>query len=119
MKAMLNVLQDDNFIIEQVNVDLGFFYATKEVDVEDAGEKFWETFWRGKVDATYKKNQVIDATANITEFGDEMRVRINFRVKVLNNKGGVVLVRQVDDPEYYQKFFYKVDKGIFIEKEQI
>ena len=47
MQAMLNVLQDDDFIIEQVNMDLGFFNAQKEVDVEDAGEKFWQTFWWG------------------------------------------------------------------------
>lgn len=119
MKAMLNVLQDDDYIIEQVNMDLGFFNAQKEVDVEDSGEKFWQTFWWGKAYATYKKNQIIDATANISEFGDEMRVRVNFRVKVINNKGGVEIVRQIDNPEYYQKFFSKVDKGIFIEKEQI
>ena len=119
MKAMLNVLQDDDYIIEQVNLDLGFFNAQKEVDVEDGGEKFWETFWWGKAYATYKKNQIIDVTANISEFGEEMRVRVNFRVKVMNNKGGVVVVRQVDDPKFYQEFFSKVDKGIFIEKEQI
>lgn len=119
MKAMLNVLQDDDFIIQQVNMDLGFFNAQKEVDVENAGEKFWQTFWWGKAYATYSKNQIIDATANISEFGDEMRVRVNFRVKVMNNKGGVEIVRQIDNPEYYQEFFAKVDKGIFIEKEQI
>jgi len=119
MRAMLNVLQDDDFIIEQVNLDLGFFNAQKEVDVENAGEKFWETFWWGKAYATYNKNQIIDATANISEFGEEMRVRMNFRVKIMNNKGGVELVRQIDHPDYYQKFFTKVDKGIFIEKEKI
>jgi len=119
MKTMLNVLQDDEYIIEQVNMDLGFFNAQKEVDVENSGEKFWETFWWGKAYATYKKNQIIDATANISEFGEEMRVRVNFRVKVMNNKGGVVIVRQIDNPEFYQKFFSKVDKGIFIEKEKI
>lgn len=119
MKAMLNVLQDDDFIIEQVNMDLGFFNAQKEVDVENSGEKFWQTFWWGKAYATYKKNQIIDVTANISEFGDDMRVRVNFRVKVMNNKGGVEIVRQIDAPEYYQNFFSKVDKGIFIEKEKL
>ena len=119
MRAMLNVLQDDDFIIEQVNLDLGFFNAQKEIDVEDSGEKFWETFWWGKGEAIYKKNQIIDATANISEFGEEMRVRINFRVKIMNNRGGVELVRQVDHPDHYQQFFTKVDKGIFIEKEKI
>ncbi len=119
MKAMLNVLQDDDYIIEQINIEMGFFNAQKEVDVEEGDEKFWQRFWWGKAYATYKKNQIIDVTANVSDFGEEMRVRVNFRVKVMDNKGGVVIVRQVDDPEYYQKFFSKVDKGIFIEKEKI
>ncbi len=118
MKAMLNVLQDDDFIIKQVNTDLGFFNATKETDVEKGSERFWEEFWWGKY-GTWKKNSIIDCTAHISEFGDGMRVRVNFQVKIMDNKGGCVLVRQIDDPEYYQKFFSKVDKGIFIEKEQI
>jgi len=118
MKAMLNVLQDDDFIIKQVNTDMGFFNATKETDVEKGSERFWEEFWWGKY-GTWKKNSIIDCTANISEFGDGMRVRVNFQVKIMDNKGGCVLVRQVDDPKYYQDFFSKVDKGIFIEKEGI
>ena len=118
MKAMLNVLQDDNFIVKQVNPEMGFFNATKEFSVEDAGEKFWNTFWSGK-NATYKKNSIIECTTNISEFGNEMKVRANFQVKVLDNKGGIVLVKVIDDPIYYQNFFAKVDKGIFIEKEKL
>lgn len=119
MRAMLNVLQDDDYIIEQINIEMGFFNAQKEVDVEKGDEKFWQTFWWGKAYATYSKNQIIDVTANISDFGEEIRVRANFRVKVINNKGGVVIVEQIDDPQFYQKFFSKVDKGIFIEKEKI
>jgi hypothetical protein len=115
MKAMLNVLQDDNFIIKQVNVEMGLFNATKETDVESGGERFWQTFWWGKAYATYRKNSIVDCTSNVSEFGDRMRVRANFQVKIMDNKGGCVLVQEIDDPEYYQKFFAKVDKGIFIE----
>lgn len=118
IKAMLDVLQDDDYIIEQVNVDMGFFNASKEGNAEDALERFWETFWWGGM-ATYKKNSIIDCTANISEFGEKVKVRANFRVKFMNNRGGVEFVSQVDDPKFYQEFFSKVDKGIFIEKEKI
>jgi hypothetical protein len=37
----------------------------------------------------------------------------------MNNRGEVMLVQQVDDEQYYQDFFSKVDKGIFIQKEGI
>ena len=40
-------------------------------------------------------------------------------MKIINNKGEVVDVKQVDDAAFYQDFFSKVDKGIFIEKEKI
>jgi hypothetical protein len=62
---------------------------------------------------------VIDCTANVSQFGEKTRVRTNFQLKKMNNKGGVEQVQTMDDPKFYQEFFTKVDKGIFIEKEQI
>ena len=118
IKAMLDVLQDDDYIIEQVNVEMGFFNASKEANAEDGLEKFWKVFWWGGM-ATYKKNSIIDCTANVSQFGEKVKVRANFRVKFMNNRGGVEFVSQIDNLKFYQDFFSKVDKGIFIEKEQI
>jgi len=44
---------------------------------------------------------------------------ILFQVKVMNNRGGCEEVREIDDLKYCQELFYRVDKGIFIEKEEI
>ena len=118
MKSVLNVLQDDGFIVKQADLELGFLNATKEVDVEDKGDKAWQQFWSRKY-GTWDKNCVIDCSANVTKFGKGMRVRVNFQRKILDNKGGCTAVTQIDDPRFYQEFFSKVDKGIFIEKEQI
>lgn len=118
LKAMLNVLQDDGFIVKQANSDLGFFTATKELDTEDTLAKAWGLFWWGPI-AQWIENSVIDCTANVTQFGDKTRVRANFQIKQMNNKGGVEKVQTIDDLKYYQDFFSKVDKGIFIEKEKI
>jgi len=116
MKAMLNVLQDDGFIVKNANIDLGLITATKEIDVESKGEAFFLSLLAG-TEARWKKNSIIECSSNISEFGKSTRVRINFQMKVLNNKGEVVGVKQIEDPTYYQEFFSKVDKGIFIEKE--
>ncbi|EAU56071.1 hypothetical protein [Mariprofundus ferrooxydans] len=35
MKAVLNTLQDDGYIIQQANVDLGLLTAKKEIDTTD------------------------------------------------------------------------------------
>lgn len=118
MKAMLNVLQDDGFIVKNANVELGLITATKEVDVENKGAALFATLLGGER-ARWTKNSIIECSGNVSEFGATTRVRTNFQMKVMNNKGEVVDVKQIDDAAFYQDFFSKVDKGIFIEKEKL
>ena len=118
LQAMLNVLQDEGYIVQQVNSEIGFFNATKMMDTEDTFAKTWGTFWWGP-SGQWIENTVIDCTANVSQFGERTRVRTNFQLKQMNNKGGVDKVQTMDDPKFYQDFFTKVDKGIFLEKEQI
>ena len=118
MKAMLNVLQDDGFIVKNAVLDLGLLSAEKSVDIENKGEAFLAAFFLG-VNAEWKKASIIECTANVSEYGKQTRVRVNFQVKVLNNKGGIIKIEQIDDEKYYQDFFSKVDKGVFIQKEKI
>ncbi len=118
MKAVLNVLQDEGFIVTNADRELGFITAKKETDVRDGLETFMAAFANG-ADARYRVNQIMEASVNITEFGSETRVRAVFQTKVLDNFGGTVSVRQVEDGKFYQEFFAKVDKGIFIEKQRL
>jgi len=118
MKAMLNVLQDDGFIVKNAVLDLGLLSAEKSVDVERKGEAFMAAFFMG-ANARWKKASIIECTGNISEYGKLTRVRVNFQVKVLDNKGGIVEVKQIEEEKYYQDFFSKVDKGIFIQKEKL
>jgi hypothetical protein len=118
MKAMLNVLQDEAYIVKNVNVELGFLNASKEIDVESKGEAFWARFLAGQ-NARWKKNSIWDVTTNVTEFGEQCRVRVNFQIKTLDNVGNVVAVQPVQDETVYQDFFSKVGKGIFIQKEKL
>ena len=62
---------------------------------------------------------MMEVTVNVSEFGPQCRIRANFQVKVLDNHGDVVSVEQIQDEEFYQNFFAKVDKGIFIGKEKL
>lgn len=118
MKSMLNVLQDDGYIVKNANVELGLLTATKEVDVENEDQAFVATLISGR-EARWNKNSIIESSANVSEHGNQTRVRINFQLKTLNNKGEVVDVKQIEDSKYYQEFFAKVDKGIFIQKEKL
>ncbi|MCH9633059.1 MAG: hypothetical protein S4CHLAM6_14100 [Chlamydiae bacterium] len=118
MKAMLNVLQDEGFVVRNVHLDLGFLTSTKEVDVEDKSSRLWTAVF-GTPDTRWQKTQVIDATANITEHGKQTKVRVNFQIKQLDNFGNVITVSQIQEAVYYQDFFSKVSKSIFIQEEGI
>lgn len=118
MKALLNVLQDDGFIVKNAVPDLGLLSAEKSVDIENKGEAFLAALFAG-ANAVWKKASVIECTANVSEFGNTTRVRANFQIKILNNKGGIIKIQQITDEKYYQDFFSKVDKGIFIQKEKL
>jgi len=118
LKAVLNTLQDDGFIVKEANTELGFLTATKEMDVENSGPAFFGSMFGGR-DARWDKITILEATANCTSFNKETRVRINFQKKTLDNKGGVVTVKPIEESMFYQEFFAKVDKGMFIEKEKL
>lgn len=118
MKALINVLQDEGFIIKNADSELGFMTATKERDVESTF-KFNYNWNDPKSPPRYAKTESIDATANITELANKCRVRVTFSKKILDNFGGVMEVGQIDDEKFYQDFFSKVDKGIFLQKEKL
>jgi hypothetical protein len=128
MKAMLNVLQDDGFVVKNAVVDLGLITAAKETDLaprrSDPGGGELVTgpglaVLGVQAPATYRKLEVQDFTGNVTEFGKQTRVRASFQRKILDNRGGVLRVEPIDDPKFYQDFFSRMDKGVYLQKEQL
>jgi hypothetical protein len=134
MKSLLNVLQDEGFIVKTANVELGLLTAEKDVEVSGSaassgsGVNTGTAIALGVVELALRLTVARDAPAstpstpsssNISEYGTQTRVRINFQVKVIDNKGAVMSVEQVEDPRFYQEFFAKVDKGLFITQEKL
>ena len=118
MKAMMNVLQDDGFIIKQGALDLGLLSAEKQVDVQKQGEAFWAVFFGGS-QGRYKKNSICECSVNVSDFGQDVRVRANFQVRLINNKGELMEVKPITEEAFYREFFARVDKGIFLAKEKL
>jgi len=118
MKAVINTLQDEGFMIKNADKELGFITAQKESDVQDEWESFFAHLSAGNNNpARYKKNAIIECSAHISEFGKDVRVRLVFQKKVVDNLGGTVAVFQLHEGTFYQQFFSKIDKGIFIERQ--
>jgi hypothetical protein len=116
MKALLNVLQDDFYIIKNADAALGVVTAAKEVDVDDRG--FWGKAFSDENDR-WKKNAVVECSGTVSGHGRQTRVRMNFQVKTYDNRGAIMGVVQVQDQKFYQEFFAKVDKGVFLAKQKL
>lgn len=118
MKSMMNVLQDEGFIIKNAVMDLGLLSAEKNIDIENKMHAFAAAIFIGP-QARLNKLQILEASANVSEFGPKTRVRINFQTKTMDNFGCPKDVITIKDPSYYQIFFDKVGKGIFIQEQEI
>ncbi len=118
LKEMINVLQDDGFIVKNVSSDLGLLSAEQDISLERSSDIFFHMFLEGDR-ARWKKHSLIEVSANVSEFGEKTRVRANFQVKTFDNFGQLVEVYPVVDGKYYQKFFSKIDKGLFLQKEKL
>ncbi len=120
MRAVLNALQDDGFIVKNAVTDLGLLTATKERDL--APGNGWDGFWYGALsdrDPRWPKTKQTEANATISSFGNSTRVRISFQEKVIDNLGATVAVTEVDDPILYRDFFTRIDQSIFFQRQKI
>ena len=118
MKALLDVLQDDDFVVKNAVLEIGLLSASKEVDVGSTSSEIFNSIMFGD-EARWDKNVIIEATANVSSAGPDCRVRVTFQLKTLNNRGEVVAVRAITSPEFHQQFFTKVDKGLFVHRQGI
>lgn len=118
MKAIVDTLQDEGFSLKNVDTTLGIINATKEVDIEDKYAVFFATLLAGNK-ARWKKLQNLEASVSVTPIGNRTKVWVNFSMKLIDNEGKTIKVETVKDPNYYQDFFSKVSKSLFLLQEKI
>jgi len=133
LKAVLNTLQDDGFIVKNANTELGLLTAQKEVDMnssstsKNSDDNVWGAIFDSMLNSNRNRNtnqqnkpvkkfKLIEVSVNVSEIGSRSKVRANFQAKILDDSGKTLDVYEVDDLKFYQDFFAKVDKGIFIQK---
>ncbi len=139
MKAMFNVLQDDGFVVKNAVVELGLITAQRESDLAPGrsgangggifgglgGIVIGGTGPGGVVvggqqhEPSFPKTEVRDFTGNVSAFGQQTKVRVSFQRKVLDSRGQVVEVEPVSDLKIYQEFFSRMDKSLFLQKENL
>jgi len=152
MKAIVNTLLDDGYIIKNVNNELGIITAEKGSAIKEKearNSSIWTAVIVGAIiiltlgiillvskdkkdsgdkgsspppqssnkEELYEKNEIMETTINVSEFSSGYKVRAVFQKKVLNNRGEITSIENIDDMKFYQDFFSKLDKSIFLQKE--
>ena len=120
LPVALAVLQDDGYVVQNANMELGLLSAHKQLHekkVDDTGTAFLKGFFGGGM-VSSQKFSTIETNITVTPFGDKLRVRLSARLSALSTTGNMQY-EQVTEPKFYQEFFTKLEKGLFIEREQI
>lgn len=119
MKAIAAALQDDGFTIGQANPELGLITAEKQISDEDTATKNSQLFWYGSPGLEYRAVREWDATVSVQEIDEKIVIRASFIEKGINNKGGVIYSEPVTNAQFYQDFFAKIDKSVFLQKNKL
>ena len=121
MKAILNTLQDNGFIIYNANYLLGFIYGSKDFDTGNSETDISKEFGlsKSRLNLNGIKVATIETTTNVTEFDKSLRVRINFKRKLLNTYGNAQFIDDIQEEEFYTQFFEQLDKALFLLKQKV
>jgi hypothetical protein len=130
MKAVINALQDEGFIVKNADKDLGFIQATRESDL-DPGNRGGGTFFGGfgmgsrnsfggwDNNPRWDKASIVECSGNVNVYENKTQVRLIFQRKVVDNFGDIASVEQILDPEFYQMIFAKIDKSLFLQGQKL
>jgi hypothetical protein len=126
LKAALNVLQDQGFVIEQAQFELGVVTAITEWRSGQRNQGLRIFKWVAAL-PTYGASLLIptgrdefsavEVVVNVNAEAERTRVRVSMVSKVRDDKGATRRVTPVDDPLAYQKILAALDKAVFLQKE--
>jgi hypothetical protein len=126
LKAVVNVLQDEGFVIREASAELGVVTAVKEWRSRQSNDGLRIAKWIA-APMTYGASLLIpsgrteftavEASVNVTQEAARARVRISLVAKVTDRQGRVQSVRPVDDAFAYQGLLARLDKALFLQHE--
>ena len=119
MKAVIAALQDEGYVLANADSELGFIYGAKENYNVDKDTKAMAEFNMGSGSGTYQTTIRLEASATVRKHKDGVKVRINIVEKSVSNSGGNIWSQPVHRAQIYQDIFSKVDKAVFLEKQNM
>lgn len=119
LAAGAGVLQDLGFTLEASETQLGVIVASKDRTAVEAGQiafSFMAAFAGVAVPWDHKqKIRASLVTAPTGAANASTAVRITFQRTVWNTQGQVTKTEPLDEPRFYQEFFERLSKAVFLE----
>ena len=126
LKAALNVLQDEGYVIREANADLGLVTGVMEWRSRQPNQGLRVLKWVAAL-PTYGASLLVptgrtefstlEANVNVTQEAAGTRVRVSLVARVTEKNGTVRSVRPVDDPQAYQALLARLDKAVYLQRE--
>ena len=124
LKTVMNVLQDQGFLIDYGNTDLGLLHASVTIspNITDPWLASFSVLNDSRTPAVLGISSKIEATVNVTSIGDRAQVRVSFQKittqsPYLYYSPGQTVGVTVTNPKCYQEFFARLEQGFFIQKQ--
>ncbi|MDH4318028.1 MAG: hypothetical protein OEV64_06530 [Desulfobulbaceae bacterium] len=121
---IIQVLQDDEYTIDNLDSDIGYFSAEKKLDGGKEEYQF-EIFDIYYPYALYKLKNLdrfiieVKATISVRVQQNNSQIRASFISNMIDEEGKIKSVKTIDDPKFYQEFFLKINKGLFLQKHNL
>lgn len=117
MRTVIGALQDLGFTIKNTNSELGIIHAEMQLSDSSSFSQYMQS-WIFE-ETTISSIKHWDATINIDKVSDKVTVRASFVAKALNKVGGIIKSEPILDPLFYQDFFNRVDKALFLKQNKL
>lgn len=123
LSAGAGVLQDLGFTFDESEPELGVIVASKDRSAVEPGQVMAAIFMALLgAPMPIDKNQKIRASlvTRPTGKGEESTlVRVTFQRIVWNTEGRVTKTESLDNPEFYQEFFTRLSKAVFLDAHEL
>lgn len=123
LAAGAGVLQDLGFTLDESETELGVIVASKDRSAVEAGQVIGAVLlaFLG-VPTPIDKNQKIRASLVTRPAGEDKAstlVRVTFQRIVWDTQGRITKTEPLNEPRFYQEFFERFSKAVFLEAHEL
>jgi hypothetical protein len=128
LKAAVDILQDEGYVIREANSELGLVTGLMEWRSKQPSRGLRVLKWVTAI-PTYGASllvpsgsteiSAVEASVNVTQEATRTRVRVSLVSRVSEKNGDVRSVTPIDDPLVYQALLARIGRAVYLQREGI